>query len=58
MEQVFSLERKGELDKFAPFRKKLKNRMLLWHGNRNSDKNLSNVKRSESHIVFISSQGY
>nr|GLL30729.1 poly [ADP-ribose] polymerase 1 isoform X2 [Ipomoea trifida] len=34
VEQVFSLERKGELDKFAPFRKKLKNRMLLWHGSR------------------------
>lgn len=32
LEEVFSLEREGELDKFAPYRKKLGNRMLLWHG--------------------------
>lgn len=32
MEEVFSLEREGELDKFAPYREKLSNRMLLWHG--------------------------
>ncbi|VFQ91204.1 unnamed protein product [Cuscuta campestris] len=32
--EVFSLERKGEFDKFAPLRNKLKNRMLLWHGSR------------------------
>ncbi|KAK7839127.1 poly [adp-ribose] polymerase 1 [Quercus suber] len=32
LEEVFSLEREGEFDKFAPYREKLKNRMLLWHG--------------------------
>ncbi|KAB1208820.1 Poly [ADP-ribose] polymerase 1 [Morella rubra] len=34
LEEVFSLEREGELDKFAPYREKLQNRMLLWHGSR------------------------
>ncbi|XP_009617761.1 poly [ADP-ribose] polymerase 1 isoform X1 [Nicotiana tomentosiformis] len=34
VEEVFSLEREGEFDKFAPHREKLKNRMLLWHGSR------------------------
>ncbi|EEF41438.1 poly [ADP-ribose] polymerase 1 [Ricinus communis] len=34
LEEVFSLEREGEIDKFAPYRRKLKNRMLLWHGSR------------------------
>ncbi|XP_022967405.1 poly [ADP-ribose] polymerase 1 [Cucurbita maxima] len=34
LEEVFSLEREGEFDKFAPFRHKLKNKMLLWHGSR------------------------
>ncbi|KAB2602252.1 poly [ADP-ribose] polymerase 1-like [Pyrus ussuriensis x Pyrus communis] len=34
LEEVFALEREGEFDKFAPYRKKLKNRMLLWHGSR------------------------
>ncbi|KAK7284099.1 hypothetical protein RJT34_18838 [Clitoria ternatea] len=34
LEEVFSLERKGEFDKFAPYRDKLGNRMLLWHGSR------------------------
>ncbi|XP_057964119.1 poly [ADP-ribose] polymerase 1 [Malania oleifera] len=34
LEEVFSLEREGEVDKFAPYREKLKNRMLLWHGSR------------------------
>ncbi|KAG5567452.1 hypothetical protein RHGRI_002863 [Rhododendron griersonianum] len=34
LEEVFSLEREGELDKFAPYREKLGNRMLLWHGSR------------------------
>lgn len=32
LEEVFSLEREGEFDKFAPYRQKLKNKMLLWHG--------------------------
>jgi len=32
LEEVFSLEREGEFDKFAPYRDKLGNRMLLWHG--------------------------
>lgn len=34
LEEVFSLEREGESDKFAPYRDKLGNRMLLWHGSR------------------------
>ncbi|KAM7260198.1 hypothetical protein ACFE04_015939 [Oxalis oulophora] len=34
LEEVFSLERKGEFDKFAPQREKLGNQMLLWHGSR------------------------
>ncbi|XP_057438570.1 poly [ADP-ribose] polymerase 1 [Lotus japonicus] len=34
LEEVFSLEREGEFDKFAPYRDKLGNRMLLWHGSR------------------------
>ncbi|KAJ4726847.1 Poly [ADP-ribose] polymerase [Melia azedarach] len=34
LEEVFSLEREGEFDKFAPYRQKLKNKMLLWHGSR------------------------
>ncbi|KAL6214589.1 hypothetical protein ACLB2K_014021 [Fragaria x ananassa] len=34
LEEVFSLEREGEFDKYAPCRKTLKNRMLLWHGSR------------------------
>ncbi|XP_073139928.1 poly [ADP-ribose] polymerase 1 [Henckelia pumila] len=34
LEEVFSLEREGELDKYAPYREKLKNKMLLWHGSR------------------------
>ncbi|KAL2934707.1 Poly [ADP-ribose] polymerase 1 [Bienertia sinuspersici] len=34
LEEVFSLEREGEFDKFAPQREKLGNRMLLWHGSR------------------------
>ncbi|KZV34358.1 poly [Dorcoceras hygrometricum] len=34
LEEVFSLEREGELDKYAPYRAKLKNKMLLWHGSR------------------------
>ncbi|XP_059660381.1 poly [ADP-ribose] polymerase 1 [Cornus florida] len=34
LEEVFSLEREGEFDKFAPYREKLSNRMLLWHGSR------------------------
>ncbi|KAL4362846.1 hypothetical protein GQ457_04G027370 [Hibiscus cannabinus] len=34
LEEVFSLEREGEFDKFAAYREKLSNRMLLWHGSR------------------------
>ncbi|KMT10333.1 hypothetical protein BVRB_5g120830 [Beta vulgaris subsp. vulgaris] len=34
LEEVFSLEREGEHDKFASQREKLGNRMLLWHGSR------------------------
>jgi hypothetical protein len=32
LEEVFSLEREGEFDKYAPYRDKVGNRMLLWHG--------------------------
>ncbi|KAH9785482.1 poly (ADP-ribose) polymerase 1 [Citrus sinensis] len=32
LEEVFSLEREGEFDKFSSYQRKLKNRMLLWHG--------------------------
>ncbi|GMH02358.1 hypothetical protein Nepgr_004197 [Nepenthes gracilis] len=34
LEDVFLLEREGEYDKFSPYREKLGNRMLLWHGSR------------------------
>lgn len=34
LEEVFSLEREGEFDKFSSYQRKLKNRMLLWHGSR------------------------
>lgn len=34
LEEVFSLEREGEFDKYSPCRQKLKNKMLLWHGSR------------------------
>nr|XP_027095295.1 poly [ADP-ribose] polymerase 1-like isoform X1 [Coffea arabica] len=34
LEEVFALEREGEYDKFAPYREKLGNKMLLWHGSR------------------------
>ncbi|KAK8935340.1 Poly [ADP-ribose] polymerase 1 [Platanthera zijinensis] len=32
LEDVFTLDRKGEFDKYATYRDKLKNKMLLWHG--------------------------
>ncbi|KVH94267.1 BRCT domain-containing protein [Cynara cardunculus var. scolymus] len=32
LEEVFTVERRGEFDKFAPYKDKLKNKMLLWHG--------------------------
>ncbi|KAK3031656.1 hypothetical protein RJ639_035024, partial [Escallonia herrerae] len=34
LEEVFSLDREGEFDKYAPYREKLTNKMLLWHGSR------------------------
>lgn len=34
LEDVFTVDRKGEFDKYAPYRDKLKNKMLLWHGSR------------------------
>ncbi|XP_022758375.1 poly [ADP-ribose] polymerase 1-like isoform X2 [Durio zibethinus] len=34
LEEVFSLERDGEFVNFTPYREKLNNRMLLWHGSR------------------------
>lgn len=32
LEEVFALEREGETDKYASYRDKLQNKMLLWHG--------------------------
>ncbi|KAJ0967276.1 hypothetical protein J5N97_024193 [Dioscorea zingiberensis] len=34
LEEVFTLDREGEIDKYAPYRDKLQNKMLLWHGSR------------------------
>ncbi|KAJ0742482.1 putative NAD(+) ADP-ribosyltransferase [Helianthus annuus] len=34
LEEVFTVERRGEFDKFSPYKNKLKNKMLLWHGSR------------------------
>ncbi|MQL98621.1 hypothetical protein Taro_031331 [Colocasia esculenta] len=34
LEDVFALEREGESGKYASFRDKLQNKMLLWHGSR------------------------
>lgn len=34
LEEVFALEREGEYDKYALYREKLQNKMLLWHGSR------------------------
>ncbi|XP_026410146.1 poly [ADP-ribose] polymerase 1-like [Papaver somniferum] len=34
LEDVFALDREGEFDKFAPYREKLQNKMLLWYGSR------------------------
>lgn len=34
LEEVFTVERQGEFDKFVPYKNKLKNKMLLWHGSR------------------------
>ncbi|KAF9608108.1 hypothetical protein IFM89_006035 [Coptis chinensis] len=34
LEDVFTLEREGEFDQFMPYREKLQNKMLLWHGSR------------------------
>ncbi|XP_051142109.1 poly [ADP-ribose] polymerase 1 [Andrographis paniculata] len=34
LEEVFALEREGEMNKYKPYRSKLKNKMLLWHGSR------------------------
>lgn len=34
LEEVFALDREGEFDEYAPYRDKLKNKMLLWHGSR------------------------
>ncbi|KAI3506849.1 hypothetical protein L1887_21425 [Cichorium endivia] len=34
LEEVFTVERQGEFDKFVPYKHKLKNKMLLWHGSR------------------------
>ncbi|KAM0949661.1 putative NAD(+) ADP-ribosyltransferase transcription regulator SAP family [Dioscorea sansibarensis] len=34
LEEVYALVREGEIDKYAPHRDKLENKMLLWHGSR------------------------
>uniref|UniRef100_A0A6L2LPT7 Poly [ADP-ribose] polymerase n=1 Tax=Tanacetum cinerariifolium TaxID=118510 RepID=A0A6L2LPT7_TANCI len=34
LEEVFTVDRQGEFDKFSPYKDKLKNKMLLWHGSR------------------------
>uniref|UniRef100_UPI001CB8F76B poly [ADP-ribose] polymerase 1 n=1 Tax=Erigeron canadensis TaxID=72917 RepID=UPI001CB8F76B len=34
LEEVFTVERRGEFEKFSPYKNKLKNKMLLWHGSR------------------------
>lgn len=34
LEEVFTVDRQGEFDKFSPYKNKLKNKMLLWHGSR------------------------
>ncbi|KAJ4805650.1 Poly [ADP-ribose] polymerase [Rhynchospora pubera] len=34
LEEVFALEREGETDRYASYRDKLQNKMLLWHGSR------------------------
>ncbi|KAK1412609.1 hypothetical protein QVD17_33994 [Tagetes erecta] len=34
LEEVFTVERQGEFNKFSPYKNKLKNKMLLWHGSR------------------------
>ncbi|CAH1452809.1 unnamed protein product [Lactuca virosa] len=31
LEEVFTVERQGEFDKFVPYKNKLKNKILLWH---------------------------
>eukprot|EP00271_Cylindrocystis_brebissonii_P002626 TRINITY_DN13397_c0_g2_i3.p1 TRINITY_DN13397_c0_g2~~TRINITY_DN13397_c0_g2_i3.p1 ORF type:complete len:422 (+),score=112.33 TRINITY_DN13397_c0_g2_i3:323-1588(+) len=37
LEEVFAVERHGEAEAFTPFKEKLPNRMLLWHGSRLSN---------------------
>ncbi|PKA56487.1 Poly [ADP-ribose] polymerase 1 [Apostasia shenzhenica] len=37
LEEVFALEREGEFDKYASYRNKLQNKMLLWHGSRQTN---------------------
>lgn len=32
LEEVYALDREGEIDKYASYRDKLENKMLLWHG--------------------------
>eukprot|EP00252_Welwitschia_mirabilis_P019406 TRINITY_DN4480_c0_g1_i1.p1 TRINITY_DN4480_c0_g1~~TRINITY_DN4480_c0_g1_i1.p1 ORF type:complete len:362 (+),score=77.54 TRINITY_DN4480_c0_g1_i1:125-1087(+) len=34
LEDVFAIEREGESEAFAPYKSKIHNRMLLWHGSR------------------------
>ncbi|XP_076905255.1 poly [ADP-ribose] polymerase 1-like [Bidens hawaiensis] len=34
LEEVFTVDRRGEFDKFSPYKNKLNNKMLLWHGSR------------------------
>ncbi|KAL3678725.1 hypothetical protein R1sor_021681 [Riccia sorocarpa] len=37
VEDVFAVDREGEFEKYEPNKKKLENRMLLWHGSRTTN---------------------
>ncbi|CAM6084251.1 unnamed protein product [Calypogeia fissa] len=37
LEDVFEVDREGESDAYAPYKKDMKNRMLLWHGSRTTN---------------------
>ncbi|KAL2609830.1 hypothetical protein R1flu_028403 [Riccia fluitans] len=37
LEDVFAVDREGEFEKYEPYKKKLENRMLLWHGSRTTN---------------------
>lgn len=45
LEEVFAVERAGEYDSFRPYREKLGNKMLLWHGMDYSKLTTSNQRK-------------